>query len=281
MRFGASRFVAGETAEEFIGAARRANGDGFAVTAGILGEDTQDRQAAAAAAASYIDLLQRIARHAIDSTVALKVTHLGVEVDKELAFENVASVAATAQSLGNFMRLDMEQSHHVDDTLAIYRRLRNQGLQNVGFVLQSYLYRSLDDLANHLPLGTNVRIVKGAYLEPPSVAYQNKADVDINYMRLLARSFRHGAFTAVATHDATIVEAVIRLIEEHKIPRDRFEFQMLYGISTRLADTLRARGYRVRLAIPFGSYWFPYLMRRLAERPANLGFFLRNALVRS
>jgi proline dehydrogenase len=281
MRLGASRFVAGETAEEFIGAARRANSDGFAIAAGILGEDTQDRQAAVAAAASYIDLLQRIDRNAIDSTLSLKVTHLGLNVDKQLTFENVASVATTARALNNFVRLDMEQSRHVDDTLAIYRRLRSEDFENVGFVLQSYLYRSLDDLASLLPLGTNVRIVKGAYLEPASVAYQNKSDVDVNYMRLLARSLRSGTFTAVATHDPTIIEAVLHLIDDHKIPHDRLEFQMLYGISTRLAATLRARGHRVRLATPFGSYWFPYLMRRLAERPANLGFFLRNALVRS
>ncbi|MBV8726469.1 MAG: proline dehydrogenase family protein [Candidatus Eremiobacteraeota bacterium] len=281
MRLGASRFVAGESAEEFIRAAKLANARGFAVAAGILGEDTRDRRAAEAAAAAYIELLHQIDGAAIDSTVALKVTHLGLNVDKELTFESVAAVAATAQRLNNFVRLDMEQSSHVDDTIAIYSRLRRRGIQNIGFVLQAYLYRSLDDLAQLLPFGTNVRIVKGAYLEPASVAYQNKADVDANFMRLLARSLRDGAFTAVATHDPAIVQAALELIDERQIPRERLEFQMLYGISARLADTLRERGHRVRLAIPFGSYWFPYLMRRLAERPANLGFFLRNALLPS
>ena len=281
MRLGASRFVAGETVSDFIAVTKRANAKGFAVAAGILGEDTRDIEAAHVATDAYNELLRRIHDGAFDSTIALKTTHLGLKVDRELAFENIRSVAATARSLNNFMRLDMEQSKHVDDTLHIYRQLRGNAFNNVGFVLQAYLYRSLGDLDALLPLSPNVRIVKGAYLEPASVAFQNKADVDANYMRLIARSLRDGAYTAIATHDPAIIEAAIQLISQENTSRDRFEFQLLYGISSRLAEQLLDRGYRVRLAIPFGSYWFPYLMRRLAERPANLGFFLRNAVSRS
>jgi len=278
MRLGASRFVAGESEDDFIAAAAAENRSGFAVTAGILGEDTRDQKSALEATAGYLSLLAQIRQHCVDSTVALKTTHLGLNVDPQLAFDNVKSVAAAAQSLDNFMRLDMEQSFHVDETLNIYTALRRSGFDNVGFVLQAYLYRSMSDLEALLPLGTDLRIVKGAYLEPPSVAYQNKRDVDANFMRLMARSLRDGKYTAIATHDPAILHAAMRITEERGVSPKRFEFQMLYGISSRLAQTLRDRGYRVRLAIPFGSYWFPYLMRRLAERPANLSFFLRNAL---
>jgi len=280
MHLGASRFVAGESADEFLEAAKETNAAGFGVVAGILGEDTRDLPQANAAAAAYRGLLMQIHERSIDSTVALKATHLGLNVDKAGAFQNVEAVAATARRLHNFMRLDMEQACHVNDTLEIYRRLRASGYDNVGLVLQSYLYRSLDDLKALLPLGSNVRIVKGAYLEPATVASQNKTDVDKNYMRLLARSLKDGQYTAIATHDAAILQAALALISEHHIGKDRFEFQMLYGIATQMAAELRNRGYRVRLAIPFGSYWFPYLMRRLAERPANLLFFARNVFAR-
>jgi proline dehydrogenase len=176
--------------------------------------------------------------------------------------------------------MDMEQSRYVDVTLSLYRRLRER-FDNVGFVLQSYLYRSRADLAAALPLNPNVRIVKGAYLEPASVAYPHKADVDRNYLELVETALSRARYTAIATHDARIVERAIRLAQERGLPeRGRFEFQLLYGIAGPLARSLAQRGYRVRLSIPFGPYWFPYLMRRLAERPANVGFFIRGALGR-
>ncbi len=178
------------------------------------------------------------------------------------------------------MRLDMEQSRYVDATLNIYRRLRERH-SCVGFVLQSYLLRSLDDLTGMLSLKPNVRIVKGAYLEPPSIAFSNKTDVDENYLRLVSTALQSEGYTAVATHDRRIIDRVVEIARERGIAkRGRFEFQMLYGISTALAAQLVADGYRVRLAVPFGSYWFPYLMRRLAERPANLAFFVKGALSR-
>ncbi|HTX60272.1 MAG TPA: proline dehydrogenase family protein, partial [Verrucomicrobiae bacterium] len=243
-----------------------------------LGEGVRDAAEATGAADRYCALLRTFARRGIDANVAFKLTHVGLDVDPELAFENAARIAQTARETHNTMRLDMEQSRYVGATLAIYRRLRER-YDNVGFVLQSYLRRSGDDLDAALPLAPNVRLVKGAYLEPASLAYPDKRDVDASYVRLAQTALERGGYTAIATHDPRIVAHVEAFVRERAIPvRGRFEFQMLYGIATPLAKTLVERGYRVRLAVPFGDYWFPYLMRRLAERPANLAFFLRGAL---
>jgi proline dehydrogenase len=280
MRLGARRFVAGETAAEFLPVARAANAQGFAVAATILGESVRDREETLGVTGEYCRLLRAFAEEYIDANVAFKLTHVGLDIDPELAFENAARIATAAQENGNTVRMDMEQSRYVDATLSIYRRLRER-FDNVGFVLQSYLYRSRADLAAALPLNPNVRIVKGAYLEPASVSYPHKADVDRNYLELVETALSRARYTAIATHDARIVERAIRLAQERGLPeRGRFEFQLLYGIAGPLARSLAQRGYRVRLSIPFGPYWFPYLMRRLAERPANVGFFIRGALGR-
>lgn len=277
MRFGARRFVAGESAEDLLDAARRANADGFAVAAGVLGEGTQTAGDAAAATRQYEDLLDRFARDGIDANVALKITHLGLNVDSALAFQNVSAVASRAARFGNFMRLDMEQSRYVDATLGAYRELRKT-LPNVGCALQSYLYRSFHDLQMLLPLEPNVRLVKGAYLESPRIAYKEKREVDENYVRMAELALRGHGFTAIATHDRRIVEHLIGFTDRLRLPKQgRFEFQMLYGVATGYARSVVDRGYRLRLAIPFGDYWFPYLMRRLAERPANLVFFVKGA----
>jgi proline dehydrogenase len=280
MRLGARRFVAGETMGEFLAVAREVNARGFAVAAGILGEGVRERGEAIGAADQYRELLRIFAAEQIDANVAFKLTHVGLDIDPELAYENAAHIAQTALDAGNTVRVDMEQSRYVDATLAIWRRLR-QRFDNVGFVLQSYLFRSLDDLRAAEPLAPSVRIVKGAYLEPPDIAYEKKSEVDENYLRLVFESLDGPGFTAIATHDPRIVERVETFVREKAIPRrGRFEFQMLYGIAGPLAAALVARGHRVRLAVPYGNYWFPYLMRRLAERPANLAFFLKGALTR-
>lgn len=272
---GAKRFVAGETADDFLAVARALNSERFAVACGILGEGVTDPSQARAAADEYCALLREFAHSGIDANVAFKLTHVGLDIDVELAFENAARIAATAGQFGNTMRLDMEQSRYVDMTLGMYRRLRER-FNNVGFALQSCLFRSQDDLRALLPHSPNVRIVKGAYLEPRTIAYQHKREVDDSYLRLVETAFSGDGYTAVATHDARIVHRVIVLAQQAGFPKSgRFEFQMLYGISGGLAHQLAAAGYRVRLAVPFGRYWFPYLMRRLAERPANLAFFLK------
>lgn len=279
-RLGAKRFVAGESAGDFLTVAQAVNTQGFAVACGILGEGVASADEARAAADQYCALLRTFADRSLDANVAFKLTHVGLDIDPELAFENAARIAQTALDTGNTMRLDMEQSRYVDGTLAIYRRLREQ-YPCVGAVLQSYLFRSMTDLQALLPLKPNLRIVKGAYLEPPSIAFANKADVDANYVSLVETALENEGYTAVATHDRRIVEKVVDVVERRGIPkRGRFEFQMLYGISTPFAQDLVRAGYRVRLAVPFGTYWFPYLMRRLAERPANLAFFLKGAFTR-
>jgi proline dehydrogenase len=276
MRLGARRFVAGETMEQFLPVAASANAQGFAVAATLLGESIRVPEETTRVTDEYCALLEAFAAQGLDANVAFKLTHVGLDIDPELAYRNASRIAETAQQHGATFRMDMEQSRYVDPTLAIYRRLRER-FDNVGFVLQSYLYRSEADLRDLLPLSPNVRIVKGAYLEPASVAYPKKRDVDENYLRLAELALSTDGYLAIATHDPKMIDWVIELARTRHIPtRGRFEFQLLYGIATPLARSLVQRGYCVRLSIPYGDYWFPYLMRRLAERPANVGFFLRN-----
>lgn len=278
MRLGARRFVPGEGEEAFFPAVQAANDAGFAVAATILGEGVRDNAQARAVAERYCRLLHDFQQRALDADVALKLTHLGLDLDPQLAFENAERVVEAAHATGNFIRFDMEQSRYVDATLDIYRRLRERRTC-VGFVLQSYLKRTPADLDVLLRLQPNVRIVKGAYLESPAIAYERKSDVDAAYVALAERALAAGAYAAIATHDRTIVRRLEHRAAAMGLPKTgRFEFQLLYGIGTPLAEKLRDKGYRVRLAIPFGEDWFPYLMRRLAERPANLGFFLANLL---
>jgi proline dehydrogenase len=280
MRLGARRFVAGESARDFLPVARTANAQGFAVAATILGESVCQREETLAVTQEYCSLLDSFAEEGLDANVAFKLTHVGLDIDAELAFENAARIAATARQYGNTIRMDMEQSRYVDRTLAIYRRLRER-YDNVGFVLQSYLFRSVGDLVGLLPLAPNVRIVKGAYLESPEVAYRRKSDVDTNYLKLVEFALSHQGYTAIATHDQRIIESLTEYAAGCRLPKTgRFEFQMLYGIAAPLARRALECGYRVRLSIPYGAYWFPYLMRRLAERPANLAFFLKGAFSR-
>jgi proline dehydrogenase len=280
MRLGASRFVAGETLDECVVVLRRLNEQGLHANTTILGEDVEDEGEAKAVAAEYEGVLQRLRDEGLRANVALKLTHLGLDLGEDVAYENVRRLVEKAAELGNFIRIDMEYSGVVDQTLAIYRRLREDGLSNVGTVLQSYLYRAEDDLDSLLPLEPNLRFVKGAYLEPPEIAYPEKSDVDAAYGRLIERSLRGPGYTAIATHDETLIEHAIRFTEDEGIARDRFEFQMLYGVRPKLQLDLAGRGFKVLVATPFGPEWFPYLMRRLAERPANLGFFLKSAVRR-
>jgi proline dehydrogenase len=228
----------------------------------------------------YTRLLDRIAAEKLDVNVALKLTHLGIDLGEAVAFDHVERLVAHAATHGNFIRIDMEESARVDPTLRIYKRLRAAGHDNVGTVLQSYLYRTDADLADLLPLQPNLRLVKGAYLEPASVAYPRKEDVDRSYLKLAERMLQHAAFTAIATHDDKIIDHVIAFAERNGIGRERFQFQMLYGIRSQYQRDLARRGYNVLVATPFGPDWYFYLMRRLAERPANVLFFLKSAIKR-
>jgi len=253
---------------------RGLNEAGLRTNTTLLGEFVDDAAEAETVVRTYEEVLRRIEAERLQTNVALKLTHLGVKLDEELGYTNVERLVAEAARHGNFIRIDMEDSSLVDVTLRIYRRLREAGHDNVGTVLQSYLYRTEDDLELLLPLEPNLRIVKGAYKEPESVAYPKKSDVDAAYARLVARSIAEGGFTAVATHDERLIEHALSIDPGP----ERMELQMLYGVKTQLQLDLVASGKRVLCAAPFGPDWFPYLMRRLAERPANLMFFLKNAL---
>ena len=280
MRFGAGRFVAGETLDECVAVLRRLNERGLYANTTLLGEGVLEPGETEAVVRAYRGIIDRIADEQLRANVALKLTHLGLDVDEELAFRNVHELVQHAASRDNFIRIDMEQSSFVEATLRIYRRLRDDGLDSVGTVLQSYLYRTPDDLESLLPLEPNLRLVKGAYLEPDDIAYAHKAEVDDAYGRLMERMLTDGGHTAIATHDDRLIERAIAFANKHGIDRDRFEFQMLYGVRPQLQLELVRRGYKVLVATPFGPDWYPYLMRRLGERPANLLFFARAAVTR-
>jgi proline dehydrogenase len=279
-RVGAARFVAGETLDECVAVLRTLNDAGLHANTTLLGEAIPDAAGAASVTDEYETILQRLVTEQLRANVALKLTHLGLAFDEDVAYANVARLAARAGELRTFLRIDMEESRYIDATLRIYEQLRASGHDRVGTVLQSYLYRTPDDLERLLPSRPNLRIVKGAYLEPATVAYPEKRDVDRAYVDLVEHGLREGAYIAVATHDETIIRHVQAFTERESIPRDRFEFQMLYGVRPALQRSIAAEGYKVLVATPFGPDWYPYLMRRLAERPANLGFFLRNLVRR-
>jgi proline dehydrogenase len=280
MRLGAARFVAGETLDDCVAVLRRLADQGLHTNTTLLGESVRDRGEAEAVAEEYGRVLERLHAEELPCNVALKLTHLGLELDEEAAYANVERVVGVAQRLGSFVRIDMEQSSVVDATLRIYRRLREDGLDNVGAVLQAMLYRTPDDLASLLPLKPNLRLVKGAYLEPPEIVFADKAEVDETYFRLVETALRGGAYAAIATHDEALIERCLAFAEREGIGRDRFELQMLFGVRSALQLDLVRRGYKVLVATPYGPEWYPYLMRRLAERPANLGFFARNLVKR-
>ncbi len=280
MRFGAARFVAGESFDAAIPVLRGLNAKGLRTNTTLLGEGVRDEETTRAVVSEYRTDLDRIAAEGLQTNIALKLTHLGLDLDHELAYRNVSEIAAHAQTHGNFIRIDMEESARVDDTLRIYRRLREDGHDNVGAVLQSYLYRTPDDLERLLPLSPNLRLVKGAYLEPPLVAYPHKADVDRAYVELAERMLLAGGFTGIATHDERIIDHVIAFTRRHGIGSDRFEFQMLYGVRPYYQVELVRAGHRVLVATPYGPHWYLYLMRRLAERPANLAWFAANLVKR-
>ena len=280
MKLGAARFVAGERFDEAVPVLRGLNAKGFRTNTTLLGEGVRDEATARAVVTAYRDVLDRIAREELKTNVALKLTHLGLALSEEIAYATVAELVAHAASLGNFIRIDMEESARVDPTLRLFRRLRADGHANVGTVLQSYLYRTEQDLTSLLDLNPNLRLVKGAYLEPATIAYPQKSDVDKSYLKLAERMLNEISFTAIATHDERIINHVIDYTRRQAISQDRFEFQMLYGIRTQLQHDLVRRGYTVLIATPYGPEWYFYLMRRLAERPANVLFFAKHLIRR-
>ena len=274
----ARRFIAGETVEEAIEAARAIEARGMTETLDLLGESVTDLERADAATRDYIAVLHAVAQSGIERNISLKLTQLGLDVDKASTVDNLRKILEHAEPTGFFVRIDMEGSAYTDVTLEIFETLWQHDARNIGVVLQSALMRSEQDLERMNALGARVRLVKGAYQEPKSVAYPQKADVDAAYARMTRALLAGGTYPAIATHDPAMIDLACRYAREHGIASDRFEFQMLYGIRRDLQARLFQEGYRVRIYVPFGREWFPYFMRRLGERPANVGFVVRGLL---
>ncbi len=271
----ARRFVAGETLEESIAAARRCNDAGMAASLDYLGENVANTSDAQRFRDEYLEIFETIAQEKLNANVSCKLTQLGLDINGEFCTGLALSIVERAASFDNFLRVDMEGSAYTQRTIDLVKRVRSRN-PAVGTVIQSYLYRSEKDVADLLACGCRIRLVKGAYKEPEDVAFPRKEDVDANFVRLMQILLSSGFYHAVATHDPRMIAATIRYAASKAICKDDFEFQMLYGVRTDLQRRLVKDGYRVRIYIPFGNDWFPYFMRRLAERPANVGFILRN-----
>jgi len=271
----AARFVAGDTLAGALEAGRRINREGISLTLDHLGENVTSLEEAEASRDVYLQTLEELSGHGIDGNVSLKLTQFGIDISEQACRANVEQVAARAQALGNFLRVDMESSEYTDRTLQLVTDLHAQ-YGAVGTVIQAYLYRSEKDVEMLCRRGIRVRLCKGAYLEPPEVAFQAKADVDRDFVHLMRILLAAGTYPAIATHDEKIINEARSFVRARKIARDSFEFQMLYGIRRDLQRRLVDEGYRLRLYVPFGKAWYPYFMRRLAERPANVVFLARN-----
>jgi proline dehydrogenase len=276
----ARRFVAGETLDDAIEAARVLNRAGRSASLDLLGENVSDEAGARLAADGYLAMFDRIAREKLDANVSLKLTQLGLDLGEPLCQGLLEKIVEHATSQGNFARVDMEGSAYTQRTVEMTKRVRAK-YDGVGTVMQAYLFRAEQDVTDLLAAGCRLRLCKGAYKEPPEIAFPEKKDVDANYVKLMRLILPSGIYHGIATHDPAMIDATKEFVRERNIARDRFEFQMLYGIRTDLQEQLVREGYRLRVYIPFGTDWFPYFMRRLAERPANLMFFLRNLLPRS
>jgi len=271
------RFVAGETLEEALQAARACNEQGMLASLDYLGENVSTTADAQKARDAYLEIFERIAQEKLYANVSCKLTQLGLDFSSEFCEGLVLSIAERAASYDNFLRIDMEGSVYTERTIELVRRVRAK-TPAVGTVIQSYLYRSASDVNDLLGVGCRIRLCKGAYKEPVDLAYPRKADVDGNYVRLMRMLLPSGFYHGIATHDPRMIAQTIRWAAEKQISKDDFEFQMLYGIRKDLQRRLVRDGYRLRIYIPYGQDWFPYVMRRLAERPANLMFFVRNFL---
>lgn len=275
----ARRFVAGESVEDALDAVAGLNSRGITASLDLLGESVRTEDEARAAGREYLTMLDRISERRLDANVSVKLTAMGLDLDEDLAVEVMHAILARAREYGTFVRIDMEGSDYTERTLRIfYDRLHPTYGRHVGIVLQSYLYRTDEDVRRAIEAEARVRLCKGAYREPPEIAYARKKDVDASFVRAMRALMRSGTYHGIATHDERIIDAARRFANAEGIASDRFEFQMLYGVRRDLQDELIAAGYRLRVYVPFGTQWYPYLMRRLAERPANLAFMTGSVL---
>ena len=272
-----TRFIAGENINEAIAAIRDLNVRGCSASFDHLNESVTSTAETEAEVREYLDVLARIDESGIDSNVSIKLTQFGLEIDPELTYQNARRVVEDAARRGNFVRIDMEGSNVTQATIDVFKRLRAEfGLNDVGIVLQSYLYRTMDDARELLKIPARIRLCKGAYDEPPEVAFPEKKDTDNNYVEVMKVLLSSGVYHGIATHDPKMIDATIDFAQREGISKEAFEFQMLYGIRRDLQEKLSKEGYRMRVYVPYGERWYPYFMRRLAERPANIWFVLKN-----
>jgi proline dehydrogenase len=274
----ARRFIAGETVEEALEAVANLPARGLRLTLDYLGESVATFDEAHAASIEYVRIINAIVASGVERNVSLKLTQLGLDVDLATAVDNMRRVLEPADGHGFFVRIDMENSPYTDRTLRVFEMLWQQGHRGIGTVIQSCLHRSPRDVQRLNELGSRVRLVKGAYKEPKTVAFQDKGGTDAAFVELMRELLDHGHFPAIATHDVAMIDATKRYAAQRGYAKDRFEFQMLYGIRRDLQTSLVAEGYGVRVYVPFGQQWFPYFMRRLGERPANVAFVLKGIL---
>ncbi|PKR78063.1 proline dehydrogenase [Halalkalibacillus sediminis] len=277
LRVGAARFVAGETNQKAAEKIKDLNDKGLSVTLDYLGEFVTDASEARERADEYVDTIRTIAENNLDSQLSVKMTSMGMDISDDLIMENMKKILDAGKENGVFVTIDMEDYSRCQRTLEIFEEFRKD-YDNVGTVIQAYLYRAAGDIKYLNKLNPNLRLVKGAYKESPEVAYPEKKDVDKNFRKLITMHLKNGNYTAVATHDDEIIRFTKKLVEQEEISRDQFEFQMLYGIRKELQEELVAEGYKVRVYIPYGKDWYGYFMRRLAESPANVAFVVKGVL---
>lgn len=275
LKFGAKRFVAGDAIDQAVACVRKINENGMVTMLNYLGEYVFTEEAAQEATRNCIKTLDAIHQSGIDSNLSVKITSLGLDISKELCIRNLKQILEQAKRYGNFVRIEMEDYSHCQLTLDIYKELR-QEYDNIGTVLQAYLYRTEEDIDDLNHYNANLRLVKGAYKEPSDVAFPKKADVDKNYETIIKKHLLNGNYAGLATHDDAMIEKIIQFTKKYQIPKNQFEFQMLFGIRSDLQKKLADQGYKVRVYVPYGVDWFGYFMRRLAERPENVTFVLKN-----
>jgi proline dehydrogenase len=273
------RFVPGESVDDLVRAIKEANAEGLTATGNFLGESVHDEANARLAADQYFAILERLEAEGLEANISLKFTALGQDISEELLAENLNRILERTKAADGFIRFDMESSEYTQRTLDAFEKVWSEGWRNIGVVLQSYLKRSAGDVARMNRIGARVRLCKGAYNEPPEVAFKEKATVDGNFVELMQMLLGDGNYPAIATHHEAMLDATVDFHQKEGIGKEAFEFQMLHGVRRDLQQQLVADGYKVRVYIPFGSHWYPYLMRRLAERPANM-VFMAGSVVR-
>ena len=272
----ARRFVAGESIEEAMSVVQELNDRGIVASLNLLGEEVHDREEAERAARAYISLLKAIHANRVQSNISIKLTQLGLGIDRELCSGHLKEILETVRALNNFVRIDMEGSRYTQDTLDLFKQHFSLYGNHVGTVIQAYLYRSQEDVRQLSALGCNIRLCKGAYMEPADIAFPKRREVDRNFIQLLELLLLSPCYTAIATHNVEMIEHAHRFTAQHDVPLSHYEYQMVYGVGREYQDQITERGNKMRVYVPCGTHWAPYLVRRLAERPANLLFLLKS-----